>query len=54
MPVVSCFIGVAFLDEVLTVKKLAGIAVVLGGAAVILLRGRINREDAAGRPAHGG
>ena len=54
MPVVSCFIGIAFLDEVLTVKKLAGIAVVLGGAAVILLRGRINREDAAGRPAHGG
>lgn len=54
MPVVSCFIGMAFLDEVLTVKKLAGIAVVLSGAAVILLRGRINREGAAERPAHGG
>lgn len=36
MPVVSCFIGVAFLGENLTAKKILGIAVVLAGAAVIL------------------
>lgn len=46
MPVLSCFIGVVFLNEELTVKKLVGIAVVLAGAAVILQRGRINREEA--------
>ena len=46
MPVVSCFIGVAFLNEELTAKKLSGIAVVLAGAAVILLRDRINRGQA--------
>lgn len=44
MPVVSCFIGVLFLNEMLTVKKIIGIFVVLAGAAVILLRGRINHE----------
>lgn len=43
MPVLSCFIGVVFLGEELTVKKLAGILIVLAGAAVILQRGRINR-----------
>ena len=43
MPVVSCFIGVVFLNEELTAKKLLGIFVVLAGAAVILLRERINR-----------
>ena len=48
MPVLSCFIGVFFLNEDLTVKKLLGILVVLAGAAVILQRGRINH---AGRPA---
>jgi len=42
MPVLSCFIGVFFLNEELTTKKLLGILVVLAGAAVILLRGRIN------------
>ena len=47
MPVLSCFIGVFFLNEELTVKKLLGILVVLAGAAVILLRARINHE---GRP----
>ncbi|MBO6041561.1 MAG: EamA family transporter, partial [Oscillospiraceae bacterium] len=47
MPVLSCFIGVFFLDESLTVKKMLGILVVLAGAAVILQRGRINHE---GRP----
>ena len=48
MPVVSCFIGVFFLQETLTAKKLLGILVVLSGAAIILLRDRIHRE---GRPA---
>ena len=47
MPVLSCFIGVFFLHEELTTKKLLGILVVLAGAAVILQRGRINHE---GRP----
>ena len=44
MPVLSCFIGVFFLNEDLTVKKLLGILVVLTGAALILLRSRIHRE----------
>ena len=44
MPVLSCFIGVWFLGETLTVSKMLGILVVLSGAAIILLRGRINRE----------
>lgn len=48
MPVVSCFIGLFFLGEQLTALKLLGILVVLSGAAVILLRARINHE---GRPA---
>lgn len=47
MPVLSCFIGVMFLGEELTGTKLLGIAVVLAGAAVILQRGRINREGAS-------
>ena len=45
MPVVSCFIGLFFLDEALTGKKLLGILVVLSGAAVILLRARLHRES---------
>ena len=49
MPVLSCFIGVFFLNEELTVKKLLGILVVLAGAAVILQRGRINRENSPAR-----
>lgn len=44
MPVVSCFIGVAFLNEVLTAKKILGIFIVLCGAVVILLRTRLNKE----------
>ena len=44
MPVLSCFIGVFFLGEELTAKKLLGILVVLSGAAVILLRSRIHHE----------
>ena len=47
MPVVSCFIGIFFLGETLTVSKLLGILVVLSGAAIILLRARIHHE---GRP----
>lgn len=43
MPVVSCFIGVFFLGEALTLTKIAGIIVVLAGAAVILLRSKINK-----------
>ncbi len=54
MPVVSCFIGVVFLEEVLTAKKLTGIAVVLVGAAVILLRDRINRGTTGVDSVHGG
>jgi len=46
MPVLSCFIGVFFLNEELTSKKLLGILVVLAGAAVILQRGRINAHTA--------
>lgn len=45
MPIVSCFIGVFFLGEVLTAKKILGILVVLSGAVLILLRSRINHED---------
>lgn len=45
MPVLSCFIGMFFLNEELTTKKLLGILVVLAGAAVILQRGRINQNS---------
>ena len=47
MPILSCFIGVGFLGEELTVTKIIGILVVLAGAAVILLRSRINKEAKA-------
>ena len=46
MPVLSCFIGVIFLGESLSVTKIAGIAVVLLGAAVILLREKLNAQSA--------
>ena len=49
MPVVSCFIGLFFLGEELTVGKILGILTVLAGAAVILLRARINHEGRPGR-----
>ena len=45
MPVLSCFIGVFFLHEELTAKKLLGILVVLAGAAVILMRAKLNHEE---------
>ena len=43
MPVVSCVIGVLFLGETLSVWKLLGIAVVLAGAGLILLRDRLHQ-----------
>ena len=52
MPVLSCFIGVFFLNEELTAKKLLGILVVLAGAAVILLRSRINHEGPVPKNVH--
>ena len=45
MPVVSCFIGAVFLHERLTAAKLLGIAVVLLGAGVILLRAKLHPEE---------
>ena len=44
MPVLSCFIGVFFLAEELTVKKLLGIGIVLAGAALLLLRSKMHPE----------
>ena len=45
MPILSCFIGVGFLGEELTVKKAVGILVVLLGAALILLRAKLHCEE---------
>ena len=44
MPIVSCFIGVLFLQEEMTTLKILGIAVVLLGAALLLLRGKLHPE----------
>lgn len=44
MPVLSCFIGLAFLGEEMTGKKAVGIGVVLLGAALLLLRGKLHPE----------
>ena len=44
MPVLSCVVGVLFLNEESTVWKLVGIGVVLLGAAVILLRNKLHPE----------
>ena len=49
MPILSCFIGVGFLGEELTVKKAVGILVVLLGAALILLRTKLHREAPAAK-----
>jgi len=49
MPVLSCFIGVGFLNETLTTTKIIGILVVLAGAAVILLRSKLHPETAAAK-----
>ena len=45
MPVLSCVVGILFLDEKLTAWKLVGIGVVLFGAMIILLRGRLHPEN---------
>lgn len=45
MPVLSCFIGVTLLGETMNAGKAVGIAVVLSGAAVILLRERLNKTE---------
>ena len=45
MPVLSCIVGVLFLNEEPTVWKLVGIGVVLLGATVILLRGKLHPEE---------
>lgn len=47
MPVVSCLLGVVFLREALTPWKLAGIAVVLLGAGIILLRSKLHPDGEA-------
>ena len=44
MPAVSCLIGVVFLNEKLTAGKLIGIAVILIGAMIILLRDKLHPE----------
>ncbi len=44
MPVLSCIVGVLFLNEEPTAWKLVGIGVVLLGAAVILLREKLHPE----------
>ncbi len=48
MPIVSALIGAVFLHERLTLWKLVGIAVVLLGAGIILLRGRLNARRNGG------
>ncbi len=45
MPVLSCVVGILFLNEEPTVWKLVGIGVVLLGATVILLRSKLHPED---------
>lgn len=42
MPVLSCFLGAAFLGETLTAPQILGIGVMLCGAAAILLREKIH------------
>ena len=45
MPVLSCIVGVLFHKEEPTVWKLVGIGVVLIGAGIILLRGKLHPEE---------
>ena len=49
MPIVSSLIGVVFLHERLTLWKLVGIAVVLIGAGIILLRSKLHPEKMTGK-----
>ncbi len=44
MPVLSCLIGVALMGDTLSTAKIIGIAVVLSGAALILLRNRLHPQ----------
>ena len=44
MPILTCFIGVLFLEETLTAGKGIGICVILLGAALLLLRGKLHPE----------
>lgn len=46
MPIVSALIGVLFLGETLTVRAALGIVIVLLGAGLLLLKGRIGRKAA--------
>ena len=48
MPIVSSLVGAVFLHERLTLWKIVGIAVVLLGAGIILLRGRLNARRNGG------
>ncbi|MBQ3662982.1 MAG: DMT family transporter [Clostridia bacterium] len=52
MPAVSCLIGVVFLNEKLTAGKLIGIAVILIGAMIILLRDKLHPEHEKEETAH--
>lgn len=45
MPVLSCIVGIVFLNEESTVWKLVGVGVVLLGATVILLRSKLHPEE---------
>ena len=45
MPVVSSIIGVLFLHETLTIKTVIGIAVVLTGAGLLILRNKLRPEQ---------
>jgi len=47
MPVVSCLIGVFFLNESMTLEKGIGVGVVLLGAVVILLREKLHPHTEA-------
>lgn len=44
MPILSCVIGVLFLGETFSLKKAAGVLVVLAGAAVILMRAKLHPQ----------
>ena len=45
MPVLSCIVGILFLNEEPTARKLIGVGVVLIGATVILLRSKLHPEE---------
>lgn len=45
MPVLSCIVGILFLNEEPTARKLIGVSVVLIGATVILLRSKLHPEE---------